>query len=59
MEKACRFMDEKNMKQEMEKMKNRKMRIMIKDGCNIKDYIKHGNLYSARNTWKYNTLCLE
>ena len=40
------------MKQEMEKMKDKKMRTMIKDGCKLKDYVKHGNLYSARNTWE-------
>ena len=51
-EKACRLMDEKNMKQEMEKMKDKRMRTMIKDGCELKDYVKHGNLYSARNTWE-------
>ena len=52
MEKACRFMDEKNMKEEMEKIKNEKMRTMIKDGCELKEYVKHCTLYSARNMWE-------
>jgi hypothetical protein len=51
-EKGCRFMDERNMKKDMERMRDKKMKNMIKEGCDLKDYVKHGNLYSARKTWE-------
>ena len=51
-EKGCRFMDEKNMKEEMERMRDKKMRMMIKEDCDLKDYVKYGNIYSARKSWE-------
>ena len=51
-EKGCRFMDERNMKKDMERMRDKKMKNMIKEGCELKDYVKHGNIYSARKTWE-------
>ena len=49
---ACRVMDENNMKKDMERMKDKKIKIMIKENCDIKDYVKSGNIYSARKTWE-------
>ena len=51
-EKGCRFKDEKNMKEEMERMRDKKMRRMIKEDCDLKDYVKYGNIYSARKSWE-------
>ena len=49
---ACRMMDERNMKKEMEKMKDKKMKVMMKEGCEIKDCVKKGNIYTARKVWE-------
>ena len=50
--KACKWKDEKNMKEEMERMKTKKMKIMIKEDCGLKDYVKEGNLYTVRKQWE-------
>ena len=44
--------DEHMMKEEMEKMKEKKMKTMIKSDCKLKDYVKTGTLYSVRKTWE-------
>ena len=51
-EKACKMMDETSMKKEMEHMKDKKMKVMIKEGCEMKDYVKEGNIYAARKVWE-------
>ena len=56
--KACKWMDEKNMKKEMERMKERKMRIMIHDDCDLKEYVKKGNLYNVRKAWELRSFML-
>ena len=40
------------MKEEMERMKTKKMKIMIKEDCGLKDYVKEGNLYTVRKQWE-------
>ena len=55
---ACKWMDEANMKRDMERMRERKMRIMIHDDCELKDYVRNGNLYSARKAWEIRSFML-
>ena len=47
---ATRWADEANMKREMEKLK--KMEKMSKENLEMKEYVKTGTLYSARQTWR-------
>ena len=56
--KACKYMDETNMKREMERMKLKKMKIMIDNDCELKDYVKNGNVYSARKAWEVKSFML-
>ena len=49
---ACKWRDEALMKEQMEGKKEKKMRIMYHDNMDMKDYVKHGNLYTARTTWE-------
>ena len=51
-DKACRLMDESNMKKDMERMKDKEMKVMINENCELKDYVKKGNIYSARKAWE-------
>ena len=39
-DKAFRFMDESNMKKEMIRMKDKEMKMMINENCDLKDYVK-------------------
>ena len=55
---ACKCMDEANMKRDMERMRERKMRTMIHDDCELKDYVRNGNLYSARKAWEIRSFML-
>ena len=50
--KACREYDEKMMKNDMERMKESKMKRMWKDDLRMKDYVRTGTLYSVRKTWE-------
>jgi hypothetical protein len=50
--KACRWRDEAMMKQAMEGMKDKKMRTMYQDSLDMKEYVKNGDLYTARSTWE-------
>ena len=49
---ACKWHDEASMKREMEDKKEKKMRTMYHDNLELKDYVKTGDLYSARTTWE-------
>ena len=40
------------MKKDMERMKDKKVKIMIKDNCDLKDYVINGSIYSARKAWE-------
>ena len=42
--KACRFIDESNMKKEMTRMKDKEMKMMINMNCDLKDYVTNGNI---------------
>ena len=47
---ACRWKDEALMKEEMERMKDKKMRTMVSQNLDLKEYVKNGTLFSARRT---------
>ena len=49
---ACKWRDKAMMKEEMEGKKEKKMRIMYHDNLEMKDYVKYGDLYTARTTWE-------
>ena len=49
---ACKWRDEALMKEEMEKMKDKKMKTMYNQNLELKQYVKSGTLYSARKTWE-------
>ena len=49
---ACMWRDEASMKEEMEGKKEKKMRTMYYDSLELKDYVKTGDLYTARTTWE-------
>ena len=49
---ACRWKDEARMKEEMQKMKEKKMRTMVNGNLDLKEYVKKGTLYSAKKTWE-------
>ena len=40
------------MKEEMEKMKEKKMKTMYYEDLEMKEYVKSGTLYSARKAWE-------
>ena len=54
---ACRWADEANMKKEMEKLK--KMESMSKQNLEMKEYVKTGTLYTARQTWRVRSSMLD
>ena len=47
---TCRWRDEAIMKEEMGKMKEKKMRTMYFQNLEMKEYVKKGTLYTARKT---------
>ena len=49
---GCKWKDEARMKEEMQKMKEKKMRTMVNGNLDMKEYVKKGTLYSARKTWE-------
>ena len=51
---AVKVMDELHMKQEMgdEDTGMKKMKVMRKEDCSLKEYMKTGTLYSAMKTWE-------
>ena len=49
---ACLWKDEAEMKDAMEGSKNKKMRTMYYDSLDMKDYVRTGDLYTARATWE-------
>ena len=49
---ACRWRDEAEMKEEMERMKDKKMRTVVNQNLDLKEYVKNGTLFSARRTWE-------
>ena len=57
--KACRWRDEAMMKEEMEKMKDKKMKTMYNQNLELKQYVKSGTLYSARKTWEVRSYMLD
>ena len=57
--KACQWWDEANMKREMERMENKKMRTMIHENLDLKDYVRNGSLISARKTWQIRCYMLD
>ena len=56
---ACKWKDEAMMKEEMEKMKDKKMKIMYSQDLEMKDYVREGTLYSARKTWEVRSHMLD
>ena len=42
----------------MENMKDKKMKVMIKERCELKSYVKHGNIYAAIKVWEANCYML-
>ena len=57
---AVIMMDEVRMKKEMgdEQSGMKKMKVMRKSDCTLKDYMKTGTLYSARKTWEMRSYML-
>ena len=47
------------MKEEMAKMKEKKMRKMYYEDLEMKEYVKSGTLYSARKTWEVRSHMLD
>ena len=47
------------MKEELENMKEKKMKIMYNQDLEMKDYVKKGTLYSARKTWEVRSNMLD
>ena len=60
LQKAVRVIDEVRMKKEMgdEHTGMKKMKVMRKSDCSLKDYMKTGTLYSARKTWEVRSYML-
>ena len=48
---AFKWKDETNIKEKMEEKKDKKMRTMYYDKLELKDYVRTGDLYTARVTW--------
>ena len=57
---AVRMIDELNMKKEMgdEDTGMKKMKVMRKADCSLKEYMRTGTLYSARRTWEVRSYML-
>ena len=55
-----RVMDEVKMKKEMgdEQSGMKKMKVMRKNDCSLKDYVKTGTLHSVRKTWEVRSYML-
>ena len=49
---GCKWKDEARMKEEMQTMKEKKMKTMINQNLELKEYVKKGTLYTARKTWE-------
>ena len=47
---ACNWRDEALMKEEMERMKDKKMKTMFLQNLELKEYVKSGTLCTARKT---------
>ena len=47
---ACKWRDEALMKEEMERMKDKKMKTLFLQNLELKEYVKSGTLYTARKT---------
>ena len=56
---ACKWRDEALMKEEMEPMKEKKMRTMVYQNLELKDYVKKGTLFSTRKTWEVRSHMLD
>ena len=57
--KACRWKDEAMMKTEMGRMEDKKMRTMVHQNLDLKDYVRNGSLFSARKTWQVRCFMLD
>ena len=44
---------------EMERMKDKKMRTMVHQNLDLKDYVRNGSLYSARKSWQVRSYILD
>ena len=55
----CRWKDEAIMKEEMQKMKEKKMRTMVNQNLEMKEYVEKGTLYSVRKTWEVRSHMLD
>ena len=55
---ACRR-DDAKMKEEMERMKDKKMRTVVNQNLDLKEYVKNGTLFSARRTWEIRSHLLD
>ena len=49
---ACRWKDEAMMKEEMERLKDKKIRTMVNQNMYLKECVRNGTLFSARRTWE-------
>ena len=58
-ERACRWKYEAIMKIEMERMEDKKMRTMVHQNLDLKDYVRNGSLFSARKTWQVRCFMLD
>ena len=47
------------MKEQMEPMKEKKMRTMFYQNLDLKEYVKKGTLFSARKTWEVRSHMLD
>ena len=47
------------MKKEMERMEDKKMRTMVHQNLDLKDYVRNGSLFSARKTWQVRCFMLD
>ena len=56
---ACKWRDEAMMKEEMEPMKEKKMRTLFYQNLGLKDYVKRGTLFSTRKTWEVRSHMLD
>ena len=56
---ACKWIDEALMKEQMELMKDKKMRTMFYQNLAIKEYVKKGTLFLARKTWEVRSHMLD
>ena len=56
---ACKWRDEVLMKEEMEPMKEKKMRTMFHHNLALKDHVKKGVLFSTRKTWEVRSHMLD